>query len=155
MVLYTHQPIGATVELQYNYELRSSLCMYSITCGAWKSVLGNYGNSPRSNGPARQQLRLQNPWQSPQLSPLLIEYRVSVLCVFSLAAKASHPQSCVIFHPPFCTDTHVIWSEIHEEGAGRERRGIYMHSVRETRVFMPLHTCVFNVMPYITKLLHI
>ncbi len=113
---------------------------------AWKSVLGNDRNSPRSNEPAAtaaESLKV-----TATVSPFLTEYRVSVLCVFSLAAKASHPQSCVIFHPPFCTDTHVIWSEIHGEGAGWERRGIYMHSARETRVFILLHTCVFNFSHY-------
>lgn len=34
MLLYPHQPIGASVELQHADELRSSLCMYNITCGA-------------------------------------------------------------------------------------------------------------------------
>lgn len=54
MLLYPHQPTGASVELQYADELRSRLCMNNITCGAWKSVLGNDGNSPRFNGLAQQ-----------------------------------------------------------------------------------------------------
>lgn len=50
---------------------------------------------------------------------------------------------------------HVMWSEVHEEGGGGERRWIYMRSVRETRVFIFLHTCVFNVLPYIHRPGHI
>lgn len=34
ILLYLHQSIGISIELQHADELRSSLCMYNIACGA-------------------------------------------------------------------------------------------------------------------------
>lgn len=141
MLLYPHQPIGASVELQHADEMRSSLCMYSITCpvGLENLCQGMTGTP----GTSAESLTVTE-----TASLLLIEQSFCPMRV-QFGSPGQPPSKLCHFHPSICTDMHVMWSEVHEEGGGWERRWIYMRSVRETRVFMFLHTCVFNVLPYI------
>lgn len=138
MLLCPHQPIGASVELQHADEMRSSLCMYSITCGAWKSVLGNDRNSrhlSRITDSHCNRLSALNWIEFLSYACLIWQPWPATLKALSFSTFNLHWHAC-----------KVVWSPWRR---WRVREEVDMRSVRETRVFIFLHTCVFNVLAYI------